>query len=88
MAHHKSAKIRIRRNARRAEINRDRTGRVRTFVKKVETAIAAGKKDEAMAALKAAQPVLQRGVTKGVVKAGTASRKLSRLSARVKALQA
>jgi small subunit ribosomal protein S20 len=88
MAHHKSAKIRIRRNARRAEINRDRTGRVRTFVKKVETAIAAGKKDEAMAAFKAAQPVLQRGVTKGVVKAGTASRKLSRLSARIKGLQA
>jgi small subunit ribosomal protein S20 len=88
MAHHKSAKIRIRRNARRAVVNRDRVGRVRTFVKKVEAAIAAGKKDEAAAALKAAQPVLQRGVTKGVVKAGTASRKLSRLSARIKALQA
>jgi small subunit ribosomal protein S20 len=88
MAHHKSAKTRIRRNARRAEINRDRIGRVRTFVKKVEMAIAAGKKDEAMAALKAAQPVIQRGVTKGVVKAGTASRKLSRLSARIKTLQA
>jgi small subunit ribosomal protein S20 len=88
MAHHKSAKIRIRRNARRAVINRDRVGRVRTFIKKVEAAIAAGKKDEAMAALKAAQPVLQRGVTKGVVKAGTASRRLSRLSARIKALQA
>jgi len=88
MAHHKSAKIRIRRNARRAVINRDRVGRVRTFMKKVEAAIAAGKKDEAMAAFKAAQPVIQRGVTKGVVKAGTASRKLSRLSARIKALQA
>jgi small subunit ribosomal protein S20 len=88
MAHHKSAKIRIRRNARRAVVNRDRVGRVRTFVKKVEAAIAAGKKDEAAAAFKAAQPVLQRGVTKGVVKAGTASRKLSRLSARIKALQA
>ena len=88
MAHHKSAKTRIRRNARRTEINRDRTGQVRTFIKKVETAIAAGKKGEAMAAFKAAQPVVQRGVTKGVVKAGTASRKLSRLSARIKALQA
>jgi small subunit ribosomal protein S20 len=88
MAQHKSAKIRIRRNARRAEINRDRIGRVRTYVKKVEAAIAAGKKAEAMAAFKAAQPVLQRGVTKGVVKAATASRKLSRLSARIKALQA
>jgi small subunit ribosomal protein S20 len=88
MAHHKSAKIRIRRNARRAVINRDRVGRVRTYIKKVEAAIAAGKKDEAMAAFKAAQPVLQRGVTKGVVKAGTASRRLSRLSARIKALQA
>lgn len=88
MAHHKSAKIRIRRNARRAVINRDRVGRVRTFIKKVEAAIAAGKKAEAMAAFKEAQPVVQRGVTKGVVKAGTASRKLSRLSARIKALQA
>lgn len=88
MAHHKSAKIRIRRNARRAVVNGNRVSRVRTYVKKVEAAIAAGKKDEAMAALKAAQPVLQRGVTKGVVKAGTASRKLSRLSARIKALPA
>ncbi|HVO17445.1 MAG TPA: 30S ribosomal protein S20 [Alphaproteobacteria bacterium] len=88
MAHHKSAKIRIRRNARRAVINRDRVGRVRTYIKKVEAAIAAGKKGEAMAALKEAQPVVQRGVTKGVVKAGTASRKLSRLSAQIKALQA
>jgi small subunit ribosomal protein S20 len=88
MAHHKSAKIRIRRNARRAVINRDRVGRVRTYIKKVEAAIAAGKKGEAMAAFKEAQPVVQRGVTKGVVKAGTASRKLSRLSARIKALQA
>ena len=88
MAHHKSAKTRIRRNARRARINGDRLSRVRTFVKKVESAIAEGRKDEAMAAFKAAQPVVQRGVTKGVLKAGTASRKLSRLSARIKALQA
>ena len=88
MAHHKSAQIRIRRNARRAVVNGNRISRVRTYVKKVEAAIAAGKKDEAMAALKAAQPVVQRGVTKGVVKAGTASRKLSRLSARIKALPA
>ena len=84
MAHHKSAKKRIRRNARRAEINRDRIGRVRSFVKKVELAIAGGDKEAAQTALRAAQPELHRGVTRGVLHRNTAARKLSRLNARVK----
>ncbi len=86
MANHASAKKRIRRNARREEINGARIGRVRTFVKKVETAIASGDRDTARAALRAAQPEIQRGVSKGVLHRNTASRRLSRLSARVKAL--
>ena len=86
MAHHKSAKKRIRRNARRAEVNRSRLSRVRTFVKKVELAIAEGKKDAAAEALRQAEPELQRGAMKGVLHKNTASRKISRLSARIKAL--
>ena len=86
MAHHKSAKKRIRRNARRAEINRSRISRIRTFVKKVEVAITAGDKPAAETALRAAQPELHRGVNKGVLHRNTAARKLSRLSARVKAI--
>ena len=86
MAHHQSAKKRIRRNARRADVNRARVSRIRTFVKKVELAIASGDKDTARAALQAAQPELHRGVTKGVLHRNTAARKISRLSARVKAL--
>ncbi len=86
MANIKSAKKRIRRAAKRTEVNRDRMGRVRTFVKKVETAIATGNKEEAAAALKEAQPEIMRGVTTGVLPRNTASRKLSRLSARIKAL--
>ncbi len=86
MAHHKSAKKRIRRNARRAEINGSRISRVRTFVKKVELAITGGDKAAAQAALRAAQPELHRGVNKGVLHQNTAARKLSRLSARIKAL--
>ena len=86
MANIKSAKKRIRRSAKCTEVNRDRVGRVRTFVKKVETAIATGDKEEAAAAFKKAQPEIMRGVTKGVLPRNTASRKLSRLSARIKAL--
>ncbi len=86
MAHHSSAKKRIRRNARREVINGARVGRVRTFVKRVETAIASGDKSAAQAALKSAQPEMHRGVSKGVVHKNTVSRKLSRLSARIKAL--
>lgn len=88
MAHHKSAKKRIRQTERRTEVNRSRTSRIRTFIKKVETAIATGNADQAKEALKAAQPEIMRGVSKGVLAQGTASRKISRLAARVKALAA
>ncbi|MGB0570917.1 MAG: 30S ribosomal protein S20 [Alphaproteobacteria bacterium] len=86
MANHHSAKVRIRRNQRRAAINGNRIGRIRTHVKQVEAAIAAGDKPAAAAALRAAQPEMQRGAQKGVIHANTVSRKLSRLSARIKAL--
>ena len=86
MANIRSAKKRIRQTARKTVVNRNRIGRVRTFVKKVETAIATGDKDAANAALKAAQPEIMRGVTKGVVHRKSASRKVSRLNARIKAL--
>jgi small subunit ribosomal protein S20 len=86
MAHHKSAKKRIRRNERRAEINRSRVSRIRTFVKKVELAIAGGDKPAAEAALRAAQPEMHRGISKGVLHRNTVGRKLSRLSARIKAI--
>ena len=88
MANHKSAKKRIRRNARRAVINGARMSRIRTFVKKVELAISAGDGDAAREALRVAQPEIQRGVTRGVLHRNTASRKISRLSARVKAVAA
>ena len=87
MANHKSAKKRIRRNAARAVINGNRRGRIRTFIKKVETAISAGNAAEAQTALQNAQPEILRGVAKGILHKNTASRKLSRLSARVKALK-
>jgi small subunit ribosomal protein S20 len=86
MAHHQSAKKRIRRNARSAVSNRSRVSRIRTFVKKVETAITGGDKSAAEAALKAAQPELHRGVGKGVLHRNTAARKISRLSSRIKAM--
>ena len=86
MANTPQARKRIRRNNRRAEINGARMSRIRGFVKKVETAIEGGDAKVAAEALKAAQPELMRGVTKGVYHKNTASRKMSRLSARVKAL--
>jgi small subunit ribosomal protein S20 len=86
MAHHKSAKKRIRRNERRAEINRSRMSRIRTFVKKVELAIAGGDKTAAETAFREAQPEMHRGVSKGVLHRNTVGRKLSRLSARIKAI--
>jgi small subunit ribosomal protein S20 len=88
MANHKSAEKRIRQTAARTEVNKARVSRIRTFVKKVELAIVEGKKSEAQQALKEAQPELMRGVSKGVLKKGSASRKLSRLSARIKNLAA
>ncbi len=87
MANHASARKRIRTNARRHEINGARRSRVRTFTKKVELAIAAGDVAAATEALKAAQPELQRGAAKGIVEKKAASRKISRLSARIKALK-
>ncbi len=86
MAHHHSAKKRIRRNERRRVINRARTGRIRTYLKNVETAIGEGDKEAAQAAFRAAQPELMRGVGKGVIAKNVMRRKLSRLSARIKAL--
>ena len=88
MAHHKSAQKRIRQEAKRTQINRSRPSRIRTFIRRVEDAIKAGDQDAAATALRNAQPEIMRGVTKGVLKKGTASRKVSRLSARVKALSA
>ena len=67
-------------------MNRSRIGRIRTFVKKVEVAIAGGDKESAVTALKAAQPELHRGVTKGVLHRNTAGRKISRLNAAIKAM--
>jgi small subunit ribosomal protein S20 len=86
MAHHKSAKKRIRSTARRAAINTNRVSRIRTFVKRVEAAIGSGDKASAQAEFKLAQPELQRGGTRGVIHPNTVSRKLSRLSARIKAM--
>jgi small subunit ribosomal protein S20 len=86
MAHHKSAKKRIRQTETRTAVNRGRVSRLRTFVKKVETAIDSGNKDDAKAAFQAAQPELHRGVGKGILHRNTVARKLSRLSARIKAL--
>lgn len=87
MANHKSALKRIRRNARRADINTNRRSRIRTFIKKVEMALTAGKADEAQEALKQAQPEIMRGAAKGILPKKTASRKISRLSARIKAVK-
>ena len=86
MANHASAAKRHRQTVRRAAVNDARTSRLRTFVKEVETAIASGDKEKARAAFAAAQPELQRGAKRGIVHHRTASRKLSRLNARIKAL--
>lgn len=86
MANHKSAEKRFRQTVRRTEVNRARVSRIRTFTKKVELAIASGDKAAAAEAFKEAQPEMMRGTTKGVISANTVSRKLSRLSARIKAL--
>ena len=86
MANSPQAKKRARQNERRLEVNKARRSRIRTHLRKVEEAIASGDKDAATAALRAAQPELMRGVTKGVYHKNTAARKMSRLTARVKAL--
>lgn len=86
MANHPSAKKRTRRNADAARINKSRMSRIRTFVKKIETAIAARDSKAAKEAFKAAQPEILRGVAKGLMHKNAAARKMSRLSARIKAL--
>lgn len=86
MANTPQAKKRARQNERRFQVNKARRSRVRTFLRKVEEAIEAGNKDDASAALRAAQPELMRGVTKGIFHKNTVARKMSRLSSRVKAI--
>ena len=84
MANHISAKKRIRRNARMEIVNKIRKNRVRSFIKKVELAIEKADKELAQEAFKIAQPEMHRSVAKGVFKKNTISRKLSRLSSRIK----
>jgi small subunit ribosomal protein S20 len=86
MPHHKSAEKRLRQTEKRTAINRARMSRVRTFVKKVETAIETGDKAEAQSAFQVAQPELHRATTKGVMHKNTVARKLSRLATRINAL--
>ena len=86
MANTPQSKKRARQNERRLAVNKARRSRIRTHLRKVEEAIASGDKDVAMAALRAAQPELMRGVSKGVFHKNTAARKMSRLSARVKSI--
>ncbi|SEO58900.1 SSU ribosomal protein S20P [Salinihabitans flavidus] len=86
MANTPQSKKRARQNERRLAVNKARRSRIRTFLRNVEEAIASGDKEAATAALRAAQPELMRGVTKGVFHKNTAARKISRLSSRVKSL--
>lgn len=88
MAHHKSAKKRIRQTEKRTRVNRARLSRIRTYLRKVEDAIASGDQEKARAAFRDAQPELMRGAGKGVLHRNTVSRRLSRLSARIKAMTA
>jgi len=88
MANIASAQKRIRQTVKRTARNKARKSRVHGAIRKVEEAVAAGNKDLALAALRAAQPELQRAAGKGVLKANTVARKISRLSARVKAVSA
>ena len=88
MANSPSSRKRARQIERRTAVNRARRSRIRTFLRKVEEAIAAGDRDSAATALREAQPEVMRGVTRGVLHRNTASRKISRLAARVNALGA
>ena len=87
MANHKSSKKRILRNNKRNEINSNRISRIRTYIKKVETEISSENKDKANEAFKLAMPEIQRGVSKGLMHRNTASRKLSRLSNKIKSIK-
>jgi len=86
MANSPQAKKRARQNEARFAVNKARRSRIRTYLRKVEEAIASGDKDAASAALRAVQPEIMRGVTKGLLHKNTAARKMSRLSSRVKSV--
>jgi len=86
MANTRSAKKMVRKIETRTAVNTARRSRIRTHIRKVEEAIASGDKAAAAEAFKAAQPEIMRGVTKGVTHKNTASRKISRISARIKAM--
>ncbi|MDE3081074.1 MAG: 30S ribosomal protein S20 [Paracoccaceae bacterium] len=88
MANTPQSKKRARQSEARFEVNKARRSRIRTFLRKVEEAIASGDSKSAAEALRAAQPEMARGVTKGVLHKNTVARKMSRLSSRVKALGA
>jgi small subunit ribosomal protein S20 len=87
MANTSSAKKAARQMVRRTEVNKARRSRLKSSVRKVEEAIASGKKSDALAALKAAEPLLVKTAQKGIIHKKTASRKVSRLTSRVQALQ-
>ncbi|HEX5078837.1 MAG TPA: 30S ribosomal protein S20 [Geminicoccaceae bacterium] len=86
MAQHRSAKKRIRQTVKRTAINRARSSRIRTYIKKVEQALASGDREAAEGALRVAEPEIRRGVGKGVLKLNTASRRISRLARKVNRL--
>jgi small subunit ribosomal protein S20 len=88
MPSHRSAEKRVRSTAKRTAINRARRSQIRSAIRAVEEALAAGDKPTAKAALKAAEPQIMRGVSKGVIHKNTGRRKVSRLAARLKGLQA
>jgi len=88
MANTKSAKKMVRKIATRTAVNKSRKSRIRTFTRKVEEAVASGDKAAATAALKAAEPEIMRGVTRGVTHKNTSSRKVSRLARRIKSMNA
>ena len=81
-----SAKKRVRRDSRKTMVNSGRRNRIKTFIKKVEATIDDGDKQAAVEALREAQPEIMRGVSRGIVKKNTASRKISRLSKRIKSI--
>lgn len=88
MANTPQSKKRARQAERSQDLNKARRSRIRTFLRKVEEALASGNQEAAATALRTAQPELARGVTKGVLHKNTVARKMSRLASRVKALGA
>jgi small subunit ribosomal protein S20 len=88
MANHTSAKKCIRKSARRTAINKNRVSRIRTFLRKFEDAVATGVKETALTAIREVEKEIMRGVRKGVIHQNAASRKVSRLTKRIKALSA